>query len=524
MKKWTSLLFVVAVMLFMACGTASAEVTPKLVLDGKILNPVEPPALIGNFTMVPVRIVGENLGYKVDYDSSKKQVTVKSGSSTVQMVLDKKTATVDGKEVSLQAPPTAKSGSTLIPLRFVGEAFGLQVYWENTNKSVFLYSNTGSSGSDSGSNGSGNTNGTGNSNGSGSSNGSGGSNGPVDNGSPGGSGDPSLPEGGGTESENGGSGSQNGGGSENSAIAQIQSVSYGNNAIVLKYSGSLQPKTSVLTGPDRIVIDLPMTEFASGFQPALPVDANGNVKSLGEIAVTDHVALTKIRYSLFSDNPKTLRFVLDLKQKWGYELSNDAATQTLTIILADPTTIPPKPSTGVYTIVLDAGHGGSDPGASSITGRLEKDFNLAVILKLQAILAADSRLNIVMTRSGDTYPSLADRYNLANSIKADLFLSVHGNSNTKNTISGTEVYYTRDASLSFAKMVQTYATPTTGLRDRGVIQKSLAVTRETTMPAVLFEAGYLSNSGDESVMYTDKFQSNLAQGLATAIKKYLQLE
>ncbi|MBB6636770.1 N-acetylmuramoyl-L-alanine amidase family protein [Cohnella thailandensis] len=509
MKKWTSLLFVVAVMLFMACGTASAEtVAPKLVLNGKILNPVEPPTLIGSFTMVPIRIVGENLGYKVDYDSSKKQVTVTSGSSKVEMVLDKKSASVDGKLVALQAAPTARSNTTLIPLRFVGEALGLQVYWDNTNKSVFLYSNN-SNGSD-----------TGNESGSGS-NGSGGDSGSGDSGNPsdGGGADPSLPEGGGTE---------NGGEVTNpsTSVTSVHSVSYENDSIVIKYSdGFLIPKASVLTGPDRIVIDLPSADFATDFQPALATDGNSVVKPLGELAVADHVALTKVRYSLFSDNPKTLRFVLDLNQKWSYEIVNDASLRTLTIKLVDPSTVPAdEPPSGTYTIVLDAGHGGSDPGALSITGKREKDFNLAVILKLQAILAADSRFNLVLTRSGDTYPSLADRYNLANSIKADLFLSVHGNSNTKNTVTGTEVYYTRDASLAFAKAVHTYATPTTGLKDRGVIQKSLAVTRETTMPAVLFEAGYLSNSGDESVMYLETFQSNVAQGLATAIKKYLKLE
>ncbi|THF81201.1 N-acetylmuramoyl-L-alanine amidase [Cohnella fermenti] len=508
MKKWTSLLFVVAVMLFMACGTASAEtVAPKLVLDGKILNPVEPPALIGNYTMVPVRIVGENLGYKVDYDSSKKQVTVSSETSKVEMVLEQKSALVDGKVVALQAAPTAKSNSTMIPLRFVGEAFGLQVYWDNPTKSVYLYSPTPPAGS------------------TGSSGESGGSAGGSDSGSTGG--EASLPESGGTET-GGTDGSTGGTTVPQTTITQVQSVSYADNSIVIKYAGGfLVPKTSVLTGPDRIVIDLPSSQFATNFEPALGVDANSVVKSLGELAVTDHAALTKIRYSLFSDSPKTLRFVLDLSQKWSYEIVNDASLRTLTVKLVDPSTVTttkPDVGAGTYTVVLDAGHGGSDPGAPSITGKFEKDFNLAVILKLQAILAADTRLNIVLTRSGDTYPTLADRYNLANSISADLFLSVHGNSNTKSTVTGTEVYYTRDDSLAFAKAVQTYATPTTGLKDRGVIKQSLAVTRETKMPAVLFEAGYLSNAGDESVMFLETFQSNVAQGLAKAIKKYLQLE
>ncbi|MBB6732927.1 N-acetylmuramoyl-L-alanine amidase family protein [Cohnella zeiphila] len=528
MKKWTSLLFVVAVMLFLSAQAAAAQtVTPKLILDGKVLNPTEPPALVGNYTMVPVRIVGENLGYKVDYDSTSKKVTVADGDSVVSMVLDKKAATVNGQAVKLDAPPTAKSNTTLIPLRFVGEAFGLQVFWENSNKSVFLYSGQASGGSGSGSSDSG-----------------GSSSGDLSDTQPP---DGSLigivgPEDGSGSDGNGGqpdsdpsSGDQSGSVPQGS-VAQVHSVSFEDGAVVIKYNnGFLIPKTSMLTGPDRIVVDLPSANFAADFAPALSTDENGNAKPIGELAVTDDAALTKIRYSQFADSPSTLRFVLDLSKTWGYTISNDAAAGVMKIALQDPATLPPADTgtgtdtgtgnpKGTYTIVLDAGHGGSDPGAISITGRSEKDFTLPVILKLQALLAADKRLNIVLTRSGDTYPSLSDRYNLANSLNADLFLSVHGNSNTKSSITGTEIYYTRDASLDFANTVRKYATPSTGLQDRGVIKQSLAVTRETKMPAVLVEAGYLSNKSDESKMYTDDFQNSLAAGIAEAIKKYLNLD
>ncbi|WP_027090802.1 N-acetylmuramoyl-L-alanine amidase family protein [Cohnella thermotolerans] len=511
MKKWTSLLFVAVVMLFLTAKIASAQtVTPKLVLDGKELNPPEPPALVGNFTMVPIRVVGESLGYKVDYDSGTKKVTVKSDTSVVEMVINQTKATIDGKSVALQAPPTAKSGTTLIPLRFVGESLGLQVYWENASKSVFLYSN-GKSGAGNGSgSGSGGTNGSGSSGGS--HPGDGGLVGVV------------TPEDGSEGDEGDGSVVTN----PTGTLTQLHSVSFEDgDTIVLKYDGGfLLPKTSVLTGPDRIVVDLPSADFASDFSPALPTDDGMGVKPLGELAVTGHEALQKIRYSLFSDNPRTIRFVLDLSKKWGYELTNDAAAGELKIKLQEPSAAPAQPGSGgsgVYTVVLDAGHGGSDPGAPSITGKWEKDFTLAVILKLRDLLAKDSRLNVVLTRSSDTYPTLADRYNLANSLNASLFLSVHGNSNTKNTVKGAEVYYTRTDSLAFANVVHQYAVPATGMQDRGVIQKSLAVTRETKMPAVLYEAGYLSNADDEKKMYTEDFQNKLAQGLATAIKKYLQL-
>lgn len=518
MKKWTYLLFVAAVMLFLTANVASAQtVTPKLVLDGTVLKPASPPALIGGYTMIPIRTASENLGYKVDFDNIKKVVTVSGSSKVIKMTIGKKTATVDGSSVTLQAPPVIQSGTTLVPLRFVGESLGVKVYWDNATKTAFLYSSgsTGN-GSDTGSNGGGSTNG-------GSTNGGSGSNAGADD-------DTTPPDDGligilppaGEEDTNDGSVPTNPAGT----LTQIHGVSFENDTVTIKYDGGvLQPMTSVLTGTDRIVVDLPSSDFATDFTPTLTTYSDGSVKRLGELAVTGHAALQKIRFSLYSDSPRTIRFVLDLNQKWGYTMTNDAAAGELKIALQPAgTTTPGQPGKSSYTIVLDAGHGGSDPGAQSLTGRWEKNFTLPVILKMRDILSADSRLNIVLTRSGDTYPTLADRYNLANSLNADLFLSVHGNSIVgKPTVTGTEVYYTRAESLDFAKAVQKYAVPAGGLKDRGIIQKSLAVTRETKMPAVLYEAGYLSNASDEKTMYTDDFQNRIAQGLATAILKYLQL-
>ncbi|CAM3896519.1 N-acetylmuramoyl-L-alanine amidase family protein [Cohnella lubricantis] len=520
MKKWTFLLIVAAVMLFLSANMASAEtVTPKLILDGKVLNPAQPPELIGQYTMVPIRTASENLGYNVDFDNDKKMVTVTGGSNVITMVVNQGNASVNGDTTALQAPPVIKSGTTLVPLRFVGEALGVQVYWDNISKSAFMYSASSAGGSSSGSDSqtpSGPVSGADSNTGSNSGSSSGSNEAPSASAPPEGGLIGVVPpednlEGGVTDSSNG---------VPDSALAQVHSVSFENNSVVLKYSdGSLQPAVTVLTGPDRIVVDLPGADFAADFMPTLEANADGSLKKIGEIAVTGHEALTKIRYSMYSDNPRTIRIVLDLSQRWGYSITNDALTGELRIGMQQPTLL----NNGKYTVVLDAGHGGSDPGAPSITGKWEKDFTLSVILKLQAILVQDSRLNVVLTRSGDTYPTLADRYNLANSLNANLFLSVHGNSNTNRSIAGTEVYYTRADSLDFAKVVQQYAVPAGGLRDRGIRQQSLAVTRETMMPAVLYEAGYLSNADDEKILYTDSFQNNVAQGLATAILKYLKL-
>ncbi|GIO12585.1 hypothetical protein J19TS2_21400 [Cohnella xylanilytica] len=532
MRIWMSALFAAIVVLCLAAGGASAgTVTPKLVMDGKPLEPKEPPQVIGSTTMIPVRVVTENLGYKVDYDSKQKRVTVQNGRSVIVMTLNDSTVTVDGEAMKLPVAPTAISDTTLIPLRFTGEAFGLKVYWDNLAKSAFLYTPP-KSGAEAASD------------------------------RPGGSGEegagedehPADPSSGGTGSQGEGKPPEPAAGSPDapsvSGPAVVREAKFENDSVVLSYEGKVQPRVTVMTAPDRIVVDLPDSGFSGQFVPAM----DGSSRT-GKLAVEGHPSLQAVRYSVFSDKPSsTLRFVLDLNQPWNYQVSNDAATGQVRIWLppdnsvpaeteepsvptespdpADPTVptdptvppgTPPDPGKSLYTVVLDAGHGGKDPGVISISKKFEKDFTLPVILKLQAILAADPRLHVVLTRDSDVYPTLRERTDLANSLQADLFLSVHGNSNKKSSPNGSATYYTREASRQLAETIQKFAAPSTGLKDNGIIQDNLFVTRETTMPAVLYEAGFLSNASDEPQMYTDAFQDKLAQGLAAGIKAYLNL-
>jgi N-acetylmuramoyl-L-alanine amidase len=270
-----------------------------------------------------------------------------------------------------------------------------------------------------------------------------------------------------------------------------------------------------LDNPKRVVIDLPNTDFAVDFIPALSIDPL--LPKKGELLVTGHTALQKVRYSLFSDSPKTLRFVLDLNQAWDFELQNNLITGELRIALKKP-----LPDKSLFTVVLDAGHGATDPGAKSITGRWEKDFNLSVVLKVQALLAGDERIKLVLTRQSDTYPSLDDRFNLANSIAADLFVSVQANSFTAAT-NGTETYYSRPESLDFAKVIHSLLTSATGLKDNGVRNAGFKVIKYTKMPAVLLEVGYLSSKIDEPKLWTEELQNRVAAAIVTGIKQYLKL-
>src|SRR5690606_9206436 len=107
-------------------------------------------------------------------------------------------------------------------------------------------------------------------------------------------------------------------------------------------------------------------------------------------------------------------------------------------------------------------------------------------------------------------------------LQADIFISIHANSGSA-TATGTETLYTRDVSIPLADTVHKYMIEATGLNDRKVKHQNLKVTRETTMPAILLEAGFLSNPQDDAVLKDPAVQDRIAAGIVAGIKEYLGL-
>lgn len=177
-------------------------------------------------------------------------------------------------------------------------------------------------------------------------------------------------------------------------------------------------------------------------------------------------------------------------------------------------------------VVLDAGHGGKDPGARSpYTGTQEKDLNLRIVQKLKHKLESVG-YKVVTTRDDDTYIGLSNRAEVANSIGANAFLSIHFNSNTSAKPYGIEMLYAADAArdnYGFAQVLETEVCKTTGAYKRGVINRpELVVIRETKMAAVLAELGFLSNGAEEALVRDEAYQDKLVQGLFNAITKYVK--
>ena len=178
------------------------------------------------------------------------------------------------------------------------------------------------------------------------------------------------------------------------------------------------------------------------------------------------------------------------------------------------------------TIVLDPGHGGPDPGAVGITGYYEKTVNLAVARELAPMLE-QAGARVIMTRTGDTNPTLWQRVNLANTSGADVFVSIHSNAHPLASVSGTETYYYAwNASSSRSKILanhlQQQLVGALGLRNIGVKTASFYVITNTTMPSALVELAFLSNYGDEALLRQSQTHRKSAEALYRGLEAFFR--
>jgi N-acetylmuramoyl-L-alanine amidase len=217
-------------------------------------------------------------------------------------------------------------------------------------------------------------------------------------------------------------------------------------------------------------------------------------------------------------------------------------------------------------VVVDAGHGGRDPGARGPGGTREKDVTLSVARQLAAILREDPSLEVRMTRDRDTLIALHDRARMANRWRGEgqpaLFISVHCNANPSRGEKGFETYFLAEARTADAQRVEAFENASvqyeeapvggpmafilTDLRqnqhlressdwarlvqdrlreihpgpNRGVKQAGFAVLRGTFMPAVLVEIGFVSNPSEERLLNESETQRQMAAQLARAVHDF----
>lgn len=221
----------------------------------------------------------------------------------------------------------------------------------------------------------------------------------------------------------------------------------------------------------------------------------------------------------------------------------------------------------IKTVVLDAGHGGKDPGTSGSSSK-EKNVSLDVVLKIESFLKTQHpNLKVILTRRTDEFIELAERANIANKNKADFFISVHCNANDNKTIQGSETYvmglhkeedniqmimnenasilmekdYEKNyegfdphsiesyimfsmvqnvylkQSLAFASKIEKNMITHTKRKSRGVKQAGFLVLWKTTMPSVLIEIGFLSNKEEEKYLNSTEGKTAIAKSIFKAI-------
>jgi len=184
-------------------------------------------------------------------------------------------------------------------------------------------------------------------------------------------------------------------------------------------------------------------------------------------------------------------------------------------------------ATNPRLIVIDPGHGGSDPGAGR-NGLHEANLTLDMAKRLRDILVARG-WQVIMTRTtdvdvykpNDSAPEeLQARDDVANNAGARMFISIHVNSWLNAGPNGTTVYYSKPMDVALAKAVDASAAAQLGTRDDGIVKSRLYVTRNSKMPAVLVETAFLSNPDDLAKLTSPDWRQKLALAIADGVKDY----
>jgi len=352
--------------------------------------------------------------------------------------------------------------------------------------------------------------------------------------------------------------------------------------LTIEFSDPVDITAFTLSGPNRVVLDMPEVLWR------MPED----VRPSGRGPVRSY------RYGLFRKGDS--RFVIDLNQpvnvekpqllppegRFGFRVVVDLLPSSAEAFAAStgwpkeilgppPDTAPPPPTaaagSGKRVIVVDAGHGGIDPGTHGATGLQEKNVVLAVAKKLREALEASGRYRVQLTRDSDVFIPLRERVNIARAARGALFVSLHADSNERRDIRGASVYTLsedgsdreaaklaekenmsdviagvdlagenspvasilidlaqRDTMNRSARLAETVVT---SLPSATMVRAStphraagFAVLKAPDVPAVLIELGYLTNDRDEAEMATESWRGRVAKAIADSIDAHFAAE
>jgi N-acetylmuramoyl-L-alanine amidase len=330
--------------------------------------------------------------------------------------------------------------------------------------------------------------------------------------------------------------------------------------VVFELTGPVEHRVFALSNPSRVVIDLPSTVAADTLRLEEPKGAVAALRTGsrpgGELRLV--LELTE------AAKPKT--FLLAPNEQYGHRLVVDLPPAEAAPVVRRA----PQPATGSgrdVVVVIDAGHGGEDPGASGRSGVREKEVVLAIARRLAGEVDAQPGMRAVLVRDGDYFVSHRKRMEIAHEAHADFFISIHADSYRDADAKGATVYVLSDkgatdeaalvlaqrenasdliggvsladkdqllarvlldlsqnAALSAStaagqRLIRRMSAVTT-MRRREVQQAPFLVLKSPDIPSVLVETAYISNPREEASLRSTKYQSALATALRQGIEDY----
>jgi N-acetylmuramoyl-L-alanine amidase len=336
------------------------------------------------------------------------------------------------------------------------------------------------------------------------------------------------------------------------------------------YFHRLLKKDPDLKKPQRLYVDLENARLAKDFPKTIPInddlliDARAGQYKPDTVRVVVDLKSFKT-YKIFSlMNP--FRIVIDVWGKGGAPASPPQTTVNLPKGKIPPGSLARSLALGVSRIVIDAGHGGKDPGAKGYyRAAREKDITLNIAKKLKKKLVDRIGCDVIMTRSNDRFLTLEERTALANTKEADLFISIHVNAHRNKNAYGTETYFlnlaTDEDSIRVAAMENATSTKNisdlqtilmdlmqnakinessrlagyvqtnmvhhlkkkySDVKDKGVKQAPFYVLLGAQMPAILVETSFISNPRECKRLMDPAYQDRLCDGIVTGIEKYIK--
>lgn len=429
-------------------------------VDDKTINTSVKGAILENTAMLPAYDVFKKSVIKADYDydSSAKQLILKANGHTVKFLIGKSYGYIDGVKKTLDLPAyfikDVKLNKTalMVPGRFAAEGLGYDYEWINTGaiSSISTEDTKGQGGAD------------------------------------------DTPDDGNIEEPDDGSTEE----PDDNNDAQEPEL----------YSVKIPRPSGIEIGS--------YTEEDDYYNKRFILTMEGDQTAFFKSNPVDNSAKDAKSVSISKTSSGDTQIVLNTSKIQAFLVEETA--QALYVTIADPKDMYDK------VVILDAGHGGSDPGAS-YNGVKEKNATLQIVQAAKKYFDKDPSVKVYYTRITDSLTgmtagstgvanasaSLPARYNFANSVNGDLYISVHVNAATNTSARGTEVYYStantskNDGGLTSSKLAsitKPKMVSAIGSLDRGVKTANFAVIKYTKMPAILIETAFASNTSDAAIL------------------------